>query len=134
VRQGGSTCSIQEEAWAAVSDLKRALRRFFGTVGKGCLFLETALRGPRAWAHVTCVPVPPEVEEDAALYFKQGLATCDAEWATHPAAMDTASKGLRRTVPSRFPYFHVEFGINGGYAHVVEDEEEWEALEILRNA
>ena len=37
--------------------------------------------------------------------------------------MDTTGKGLRRSIPGRFPFFHVEFGLDKGMAHVIEDED-----------
>ena len=29
-------------------------------------------------------------------------------------------------VPENFPYFHVEFGCNGGFAHVIENSEKFD--------
>eukprot|EP01050_Picozoa_sp_SAG11_P024238 SAG11_NODE_5102_length_1664_cov_2.469649_1_plen_67_part_10 len=29
--------------------------------------------------------------------------------------IDTRGKGIKRAVPEHFPYFHVEFGADGGY-------------------
>ena len=40
--------------------------------------------------------------------------------------MSTAPpKGLRQSIPESFPYFHVEFNMRGGFAHVVDDETRW---------
>lgn len=36
--------------------------------------------------------------------------------------VDTRKKGLRASVPKGLPYFSVEFGLDGGFAHVIEDE------------
>ena len=36
-------------------------------------------------------------------------------------------RGLRRSVPKEVPYFHVDFGLENGFAHVVEDEAEFPA-------
>lgn len=33
--------------------------------------------------------------------------------------------GIGRCVPKGFPYFYVEFGLDGGFAHVIEDEEKF---------
>ena len=34
---------------------------------------------------------------------------------------------MRGVVPAGFAYFDVAFGLHGGFAHVVEDEEGWKA-------
>ena len=36
--------------------------------------------------------------------------------------VDTRQKGIVRSIPPNFPYFHVEFEMGGGFAHVIEDE------------
>ena len=33
--------------------------------------------------------------------------------------------GIRRAVPKGLPYFHVDFGLQNGFAHVIEDELEF---------
>ena len=42
----------------------------------------------------------------------QALLEGDEEWSQHDSArcIDTKGKGIRRSVPESFPYFHVEFG------------------------
>ena len=54
----------------------------------------------------------------------QAIDEAESEWSQHNAKrlIDTRIKGLRSSVPKNFPYFHVEFGMNGGYAHVIDDE------------
>ena len=34
-------------------------------------------------------------------------------------------KGIRRSIPKNFPYFSVEFGMGGGFAHVIEDRSQF---------
>lgn len=34
---------------------------------------------------------------------------------------------MRNSIPKNFPYFHVEFGMKGGYAHVIDDESTFKA-------
>jgi hypothetical protein len=55
-------------------------------------------------------------------YFKKAIQDSDEQWSQHKKVIDTRVKGLRRSVPKGFPYFSVEFGMDGGFAHVVEDE------------
>ena len=97
--------------------------------GLDVIFLETAmnLNGGRSHCVVDCIPVPDEVGADAPIYFKQGLDEAESEWSQHAGKriIDTAKKGLRGSIPANFAYFHVEFGLTGGYAHIIDDEEKW---------
>jgi hypothetical protein len=45
-------------------------------------------------------------------------------WSQHNAKtlIDTSEKGLRGSIPKNFPYFHVEFGLDKGFVHVIDDE------------
>ena len=50
------------------------------------------------------------------------------EWSQHKKVIETQGKGIRRSVPKGFAYFHVSFGDGDakedlGFAHVIEDEE-----------
>ena len=47
----------------------------------------------------------------------------ETEWAQNKKLIDTRKKGLRASVPKGLPYFSVEFGLDGGFAHVIEEEE-----------
>ena len=35
---------------------------------------------------------------------------------------DTRQKGVRNSIPAGLPYFFVDFGLDGGYAHIIEDQ------------
>ena len=35
----------------------------------------------------------------------------------------TQEKNIRRSIPKGLPYFHVDFGMQNGFAHVIEDEQ-----------
>lgn len=54
----------------------------------------------------------------------QAIDEADDEWSQHNAKklIDTSQKGLRNSIPEHFPYFHVEFGLNKGFVHVIDDE------------
>lgn len=97
----------------------------------------------RGHGHVDCVPIPASLSDDCPMYFKKAIEESESEWAQHgsKALIDTRAKGIRGSVPPNFPYFHVEFGIGGGYAHVIDDEEnfndslgECQAYAIFRNS
>ena len=42
----------------------------------------------------------------------------------HKKVIDTAQKGLRRSIPDNMPYFFIEWS-RGGMAHIIEDAEQF---------
>ena len=36
--------------------------------------------------------------------------------------MDLRSRNVRKAIPKGLPYFSVDFGLDSGFAHVIEDE------------
>ena len=77
---------------------------------------------------VECVPLPQRVAAEAPMYFKKAIDESESEWSTHAGkrCLSTAPpKSLRSTIPENFPYFHAEFNMRGGFAHVVDDETRW---------
>ncbi|XP_077225700.1 uncharacterized protein LOC143858896 [Tasmannia lanceolata] len=57
----------------------------------------------------------------------QAIDEAEDEWSQHNAKLliDTSVKGLR--VPKDFPYFHIEFGLNKGFVHVIDDERQFKS-------
>ncbi len=53
------------------------------------------------------------------------MQECETEWSNNKKLIDLKGKGLKRSVPKGLPYFHVDFGMDSGYAHVVEEENEF---------
>lgn len=42
---------------------------------------------------------------------------------------------MRGSIPENFPYFHVEFGLNKGFVHVIDDENNFKTgfgLNVIR--
>lgn len=87
------------------------------------VFFESAMR-LQNMPHMVwnCVPVPIEIGDTAPIYFKKAIMECETEWAINKKVVDLSSKDIRRAVPKSLPYFAVDFGMQGGYAHVIEDE------------
>ena len=111
-------------------NFKKCLIMMFAKMGKDVIFLETCMK-PSQQKHtvVEAIPLPGGKAAQASGYFKTNLETISAEEefeAVHKRIIDTRGKGLRASIPKNFPYFHVEFGINGGYLHMIEDEENWD--------
>ncbi|KAF7130768.1 hypothetical protein RHSIM_Rhsim10G0205200 [Rhododendron simsii] len=69
--------------------------------------------------------------------FSSGIDEAEDEWSQHNSKklIDTSVKGLRGSIPKDFPYFHVEFELNKGFVHVIEDEQQFKAnfgLNVIR--
>lgn len=127
----GATRNVDDDTWEELRNFKKCLVRMFAEQKKEAIFLETAMHLARQKRHcvVECIPIPTSFAKDAPLYFKKAIDEAESEWSQHNAKrlIDTRTRGLRSSVPKNFPYFHVEFGMNGGYAHVIDDESKFKA-------
>lgn len=98
--------------------------------GLSCIFFETALKVKEARTHacIDCVPVDPDAFAAAPMMFRKEISESESEWSQHhsKSIIDTSEKGLRRCVPTKFPYFHVQYGYKRGSLHVIDDEPKWE--------
>ncbi|KAI4893844.1 hypothetical protein NFI96_021322 [Prochilodus magdalenae] len=105
---------------------RRALVRAFEAQDLDCVFLETHMN-PKRRLHLVfeCVPLPRELGDTAPIYFKKAIMECDEEWAMNKKVVDLSSKNIRQAVPRGLPYFSVDFGLQGGFAHVIENEQKF---------
>ncbi|KAL4646956.1 CWF19-like protein 2 [Arapaima gigas] len=115
--------TLDEEVWAEVQLFRRALVKMFEDHKLDCVFLETHMN-PKQQHHMVyeCIPLPKELGDMAPIYFKKAIMECDEEWAMNKKLVDLSSKDIRRAVPKGLPYFSVDFGLQGGFAHVIENE------------
>lgn len=72
---------------------------------------------------INCIPIPRDACDSIAIYFKKGLLECEAEWSTNKKVVDLKGKGIRRGIPKGLPYFWVDFGMESGFAHIIEDQQ-----------
>ena len=54
---------------------------------------------------------------------KKALLECESEWAMNKKVIDLKGKDVRKAVPKGLPYFCVDFGMQSGFAHIIEDEQ-----------
>ncbi|KAJ7526108.1 hypothetical protein O6H91_17G082000 [Diphasiastrum complanatum] len=122
----GSTRNADDNVWEEVRNFKKCLVKMFMQQNKDVVFIETVIGLVRQKRHclVECIPISLDTAKQAPLYFKKAIEEAEDEWSQHNAKklIDTRSKGLRACIPKNFPYFHVEFGMQGGYCHVIDDE------------
>ncbi|XP_028156568.1 CWF19-like protein 2 homolog [Ostrinia furnacalis] len=121
-----ATCvtALDEDVWAEILTFRKALTRFFNTQGKDVVFFEMATKLHR-FPHMVlnCVPLPRDVGDTAAIYFKKALLECETEWSMNKKVVDLKGKDIRKGVPKGLPYFWIDFGMDPGFAHVIEDQQ-----------
>ncbi|XP_075976827.1 CWF19-like protein 2 homolog [Anticarsia gemmatalis] len=120
-----STCvtSLDEDVWEEILNYRKALTQFYNSQGKDVVFFETAVKLHK-YPHmiINCVPLPRDVGDMAAIYFKKAILECEAEWSMNKKVVDLKGKNIRRGVPKGLPYFWIDFGMDPGFAHVIEDQ------------
>ena len=59
----------------------------------------------------------------------QAIDEAEDKWSQHNAKklIDTTEKELQASIPQDFPYFHVQFGLNKGFLHVIDNEDEFKS-------
>ena len=117
---------LDEDVYAEMQQFRKALCRMFQANGdEDCVFFEVA-KGLKRHPHmvIECVPLPREMGDMAPMYFQKGINECESEWSHNQKLVKlTKEKDIRRSVPKGLPYFHVDFGMQNGFAHVIEDEQ-----------
>ncbi|NWS45843.1 C19L2 protein, partial [Probosciger aterrimus] len=102
---------------------RNALVKMFEAKDLDCVFLETNLSLKKRYHMVyECIPLPKEVGDMAPIYFKKAIMESDEEWSMNKKLIDLSSKDIWKSVPKGLPYFSVDFGLQGGFAHVIEDQ------------
>lgn len=139
IHHESATRTVDDNVWGEIRNFKKCLIMMFAKQDKEVVFLETVmgLAQQRRHCMVECFPVPKDVAKEAPLYFKKAIDEAEDEWSQHNAKrlIDTSQKGLRNSIPKGFPYFHVEFGLNKGFVHVIDDEKEFKSslgLNVIR--
>lgn len=59
------------------------------------------------------------------LYLQKAINESEGEWSDNRKLLElNASNGdIRRALPKGFAYFAIDFGLQPGYAHIIEDEQ-----------
>ncbi|XP_065882007.1 uncharacterized protein [Euphorbia lathyris] len=134
-----STRNVDNNVWEEIRNFKKCLIMMFAKQEKEVVFLETVVGLAKQRRHclIECIPLPQRIAGEAPLYFKKAIDEAEDEWSQHNAKklIDTSAKGLRGSIPKDFPYFHVEFGLNKGFAHVIDDEQQFKSslgLNVIR--
>lgn len=124
IRHCLSSTHLDENEYSEIFSIRRALVNMFQLNDKDVIFFECAT-GFHRFNHmvIECVPVPKEEGEMAQIYFKKAIDECETEWSHNKKLISLKGRDVRRAVPKGLPYFCVSFGMEEGYAHVIEDEQ-----------
>ncbi|XP_063696654.1 CWF19-like protein 2 homolog [Culicoides brevitarsis] len=116
--------SVDEEIWSEINDFRKALTRMFAARRQDVIFFET-VRYLHKNPHLVIHCVPSKNFEMAPFYFKKAIQESEREWSMNKQLIDLKKekKDLRRAIPRGLPYFWVNFGMDEGFAHVIEEQE-----------
>lgn len=119
-----SSTVMDEDVWNEVQLFRKTLTKMFESMDLDVMFMETSM-GLKHFPHMhlECVPMPRETGDLAPIYFKKAIQESDTEWSQNKKVVDLSKKTIRHAVPKGFPFFSVDFGLQGGFAHVIEDEQ-----------
>ena len=118
--------AMDEDVWSEVQDFRRALVKMFAARGEDCIFMETAM-GFRKHPHcvIECIPLDEELGSMSAMYFQKAIQECETEWSDNQKLVKLKDRRIAKSIPKGLPYFHVDFGMDAGFAHMIEDEGAW---------
>lgn len=71
--------------------------------------------------------VPHKDFEMAPFYFKKAIQESEREWSTNKQLVTLRDKDLQRSIPKGLPYFWVQFSVDSGFAHVIEEQDRFPA-------
>lgn len=117
----GSVTQLDEDVWSEIRQFMKAIVRMFADRKMDVIFFESAIRlhkGPHLQIH--CVPGKFEM---APFYFKKAIEEAEGEWTTNKKLISVERGDVKRVVPKGLPYFWVNFGVDKGFAHVIEDRD-----------
>nr|XP_019529324.2 CWF19-like protein 2 [Aedes albopictus] len=117
-----SLTQMDEDVYRELVDTCKALKRMFTAHKQEVIFFETVRylnRNPHTY--VQCVPA--DNYEMAPFYFKKAILESETEWAMNKKLHNIQGLEVRRTIPKGLPYFWVNFNLENGFAHVIEDQE-----------
>ncbi|CAC5398373.1 CWF19-like protein 2 homolog,CWF19-like protein 2 [Mytilus coruscus] len=118
-----SCTAIDEDVWEEMQTFRKTLVKMFLEEDEDIVFMETSMRlKQHPHMYIECVPLPKETGDMAPIYFKKAIQEAEYEWSDNKKLVDLRGRNIRKAIPKGFPYFCVDFGNEGGFAHVIEDE------------
>ncbi|KAI8646313.1 CwfJ C-terminus 1-domain-containing protein-like protein [Parasitella parasitica] len=135
VQHVSSTLECDDEIWTEIRNFQKCLMKMFHEQEKGVVFMETVINlRQQRHAVIEAIPIPYGIYEDAPAYFKEAIMASGEEWSQHKKVIDTSVRGFRNSMVPNLPYFHVWFGLDKGYGHVIENSKDfpyWFGKEVI---
>ncbi|CAG8788143.1 43961_t:CDS:2 [Gigaspora margarita] len=135
VQHCSSTLECDDDAWDEIRNFMKCLMQMFAEEDRGVIFMETVVNLKyQNHTVIECIPMPWDLAQDAPAYFKEGIMESSGEWSQNKKLIDTSKAGFRRSMVKELPYFHVWFGLDKGFGHVIEKEKSfprWFGKEII---
>ncbi|XP_050511851.1 CWF19-like protein 2 homolog isoform X2 [Diabrotica virgifera virgifera] len=124
IRHTPCATQLDENEWSDILDVRKALVRLFKEQDEDVIFFESA-KGLHRFPHmvIECIPVPKEEGDLAPIYFKKAIDESEIEWAQNKKLVSLKGRDVRKAIPKGLSYFSVSFGMEEGFAHVIEDEQ-----------
>merc|ERR1711933_596887 len=129
-----SMTDLDDTAYLEIRNYQKCLVRYFDAQQppKAVIFAESAiirvskeklLLGAGPHAVIVAYPVDLPVFGQARSSFRKAFDEAECEFESqHKKVIETSAKGgVRASIPKHFPYVHIDFCLQGGYAHVVEE-------------
>ncbi|XP_055919011.1 CWF19-like protein 2 homolog [Eupeodes corollae] len=117
-----SSTHLDEDVWQEISSYRRLSTKIFAKRKQDVLFFETA-RYLQKRPHMVINYLPADDFEMALFYFKKAIEESEYEWSKNKQLVTLKEKNLRKSIPCGLPYFWVNFGMDFGFAHVIENQE-----------
>ncbi|KAH9509137.1 hypothetical protein Btru_049189 [Bulinus truncatus] len=114
--QSGTT--MDEDVWKEMQMFRKSLVQMFREQDQDVVVMETVMH-LKHFPHTALECVPLEREK--------AIQEVGPEWSDNKKLHSLKGKDVRSVIPKGFPYFSVDFGLDGGYATVIEDEAKFPA-------
>ncbi|KRZ11235.1 CWF19-like protein 2, partial [Trichinella zimbabwensis] len=131
-----SSCAqMDEDVLEEIKFWREKLVAMFRAQSLCCIFFETA-KNVKHMPHcfLECIPVSKKIFECAPMYFKQAIMECEESCRDNAVLIDMKERDVKRVIPAGFSYFVVYFGLEGGMAHIIENESlvpSWFGQEVI---
>eukprot|EP00917_Polyrhabdina_sp_WS-2016_P014330 GHVP01031368.1.p1 GENE.GHVP01031368.1~~GHVP01031368.1.p1 ORF type:complete len:553 (+),score=144.07 GHVP01031368.1:83-1741(+) len=130
-----STLELDDNAYEEIRNLQKILVSILDQEDYAPVFMETVRDFPSTEGLLMgqgthcCIEVVALLREDyefAKGVYKKAMAECQSEWATHRKVISTSGRrGLHGFLPPKFPFFHVDFSLSGGYCISLDQPKEF---------
>lgn len=123
-----NTVTLDEDVYEEMRLWRKGLVAMWKEKGMDCVFIETFKKSNNKYNHIMIegIPLPEDIGSLVPIYFKKALSECGPEWGRNKKFFDLSKEGkgnIKNVIPKNFSYFIIDFGLQNGFVHVIEDDE-----------